>query len=104
MEVKNPNLHKLDNTAFSRSYKAFMKDLYNAMTLTTHNPGNDVLKQNDAVWDYDGELNTDEVDTKVYFILEGKYRVRQMMFIREYEHEDVGLELALLAEQKDPSI
>ena len=50
------------------------------------------------MWDYEGELNTDEVDTKVYFILEGKYRVRQMMFIREYEHEDVGLELALLAE------
>lgn len=55
------------------------------------------------VWDYDGELN-DEVDTKVYFILEGKYRVRQMMFIREYEYEDVGLELALLAEKKDPAI
>ena len=44
MEKLNPNLHKLDYTAFSRSYKAFMKDLYNAMTLTTHNPGNDVLK------------------------------------------------------------
>ena len=80
LEEKKPNsthLQKMNPTDIGSQYKKFMFELINLLTMEQHNPGDKVLKQNDAVLSEDQEWKE---DSKMYFIVTGNYKVESLMF------------------------
>ena len=70
-------LKKMSPTDLGNQYKRFMFELINLLTMEQHNPGDKVLKQNDAVLSEDQEWKE---DSKMYFIVTGNYKVESLMF------------------------